>query len=50
MWKEQVDHPLAREEGSNRWYESYRVHVARVERSYQWERASSDRRGAAGSG
>ncbi len=47
-WREQVDHALARDAGRDRWYDSYRVHVARVERSYQWERGAIGDPGAPG--
>jgi len=33
-WKEQLDHREAQRLGRERWYASYRVRVARVEREY----------------
>ena len=33
-WKQQTDHMLAQKIGKEKWYESYRVHVAKVERDY----------------
>lgn len=37
-WRAQVDHEQARRLGRERWYESFAVHVARVERSYGFDR------------
>jgi len=37
-WRQHAEHSLIRDAGRERWYESYRVTVARVERSYAWER------------
>jgi heme-degrading monooxygenase HmoA len=37
-WKKQVDHLAAQRLGQTRWYDSYRVRIARVEREYGWER------------
>ncbi len=36
-WKQQVDHQLAQRLGRERWYENYRVRVARVERDYDFQ-------------
>lgn len=33
-WKQQVEHLEAQRNGRERWYRSYRVRVARVEREY----------------
>lgn len=33
-WKQQTDHLMAQKMGKEKWYESYRVRVARVERDY----------------
>jgi heme-degrading monooxygenase HmoA len=33
-WKRDVDHAAAQQRGRERWYESYEVTVARVERHY----------------
>ncbi len=35
-WKQHADHAMAQELGQERWYSSYRVDVARVERSYRY--------------
>lgn len=34
-WKQQADHQMAQQLGQDRWYASYTVRVARVERQYQ---------------
>lgn len=36
IWKRHVEHIIAQQRGRSAWYESYRVEVARVERSYSW--------------
>ncbi len=38
-WKGQLDHASAQQEGRARWYASYDVRVARVERAYGFDRA-----------
>ena len=38
-WKAQADHQAAQREGRARWYSSYDVRVARVERAYGFDRA-----------
>ncbi len=35
-WKSHAEHVLAQELGRERWYESYVVQVARIERGYRW--------------
>jgi heme-degrading monooxygenase HmoA len=37
-WREQADHARAQADGRTHWYESYALHVARVERSYGFTR------------
>lgn len=37
-WRADADHTLARDRGRAQWYESYTLHVARVERSYGFTR------------
>lgn len=37
-WKNQVDHKLARKLGKEKWYESYTLRIARVERAYSLKR------------
>ncbi len=39
-WKSQLDHLAAQELGRAKWYASYRVRVARVERDYGFEVAT----------
>lgn len=36
IWKRHAEHVIAQQRGRSAWYESYRVEVARVERSYSW--------------
>jgi heme-degrading monooxygenase HmoA len=38
-WRDHPDHSAIREQGRERWYESYALSVARVERSYVWTKA-----------
>lgn len=35
-WRDQPEHASIREQGRGRWYSSYSLHVASVERSYDW--------------
>ena len=35
-WRDHPDHRATRDAGRARWYESYTVTVARVERGYRW--------------
>lgn len=37
-WREHADHAATRTASRARWYESYDLQVARVERSYGWSR------------
>lgn len=34
-WKQDTSHLLAQKQGRNKWYQDYRVEVARITRSYQ---------------
>lgn len=45
-WKRHSEHVLAQELGRERWYESYLVQIARIERQYG--RAPDDERGVTG--
>lgn len=47
-WKENVRHLAAQRLGRERWYEAYKVRIARVERDYGFEREddSPEKRGA----
>lgn len=38
-WKANVDHAAARDLGRERFYTSYVLRVAKVERAYDWERS-----------
>lgn len=38
-WRDHPVHASIREQGRGKWYESYTLHVARVERSYAWEKS-----------
>lgn len=35
-WKRHAEHQLAQQTGRDRWYETYRVRVCRVERAYEF--------------
>ena len=37
-WKENVEHTLAREQGREKWYQSYKTRIAKVERDYSFEK------------
>lgn len=37
-WRDHPEHAATREAGRERWYSSYRIDVARIERSYEWRR------------
>lgn len=37
-WQRNLEHQAAQKRGRAEWYESYSVHVAKVERSYGFER------------
>ncbi|AUG52845.1 antibiotic biosynthesis monooxygenase family protein [Thalassospira marina] len=37
-WKKQLDHTAARNMGREKWYKSYTLRVARVERAYDFDR------------
>ncbi len=34
-WKENQEHVLAQKKGREKWYETYRVQIAKIEREYQ---------------
>lgn len=38
QWKEQMEHQQAQKLGKTRWYNNYSVRVAKVERSYHFEK------------
>ena len=35
-WRDNPDHKAARDAGRERWYSSYTLHVAQIERGYAW--------------
>ena len=37
-WRDHPEHGAIRERGRARWYDSYSVNVARIERAYAWQR------------
>lgn len=37
-WRDHPEHGAIREAGRQRWYNSYDLHVARIERSYEWSK------------
>jgi heme-degrading monooxygenase HmoA len=37
-WRANPDHTAARAAGRARWYDSYAIHVAKVERAYRFDR------------
>jgi heme-degrading monooxygenase HmoA len=37
-WRRHAEHRLAQQSGRRHWYESYAVHVAKVERGYRFDR------------
>lgn len=39
-WHANAEHQLAQREGYRNWYQSFRMRVAKVERAYEFERAS----------
>ena len=41
-WKTQADHVMARQAGRDRWYASYALRVAKVEREYDFHKPEND--------
>mgnify|MGYP003674731660 CR=1 FL=1 len=37
-WRNHPDHAAIREQGRGKWYSEYSLHVARVERGYDWQK------------
>lgn len=37
-WRDNPEHAVIRDEGRAKWYDSYSLHVASIERSYDWEK------------
>jgi heme-degrading monooxygenase HmoA len=42
VWRENLEHAEARQRGMREWYESFRVRVARVDRDYGFQSATSE--------
>jgi len=40
-WRDHPEHASIRDRGRGIWYEYYTLHVARVERSYDWQKTPS---------
>ncbi len=40
-WRQNAEHSVARRLGREQWYESFAVHVAKVERAYRFNRSPS---------
>jgi heme-degrading monooxygenase HmoA len=40
-WKLEAEHLIAQQLGKERWYEAYRVRIARVETEYDWTRPTA---------
>lgn len=38
VWRDHPDHARIRDQGRDKWYQSYSLHVARVERGYDWQK------------
>ena len=38
VWRENVEHQAAQKMGKAKWYDEYRVEIAKIERSYHWTR------------
>ena len=47
-WRNHAEHALAQQLGRTRWYESYVVQVAHIEREYRFEAPTKGERGKAG--
>ena len=37
-WKHNTDHIIAQKKGREKWYESYKTRIAKVERDYEFEK------------
>lgn len=35
-WKDNIDHQTAQQLGRRKWYETYKIRIAKVEREYGW--------------
>ena len=41
-WKQQIEHLQAQQRGKNRWYNEYTIRIAKVERSYRFQKNKDD--------
>jgi len=37
-WRDHPEHASIRDQGRDKWYSAYSLHVARVERGYDWQK------------
>ncbi len=37
-WRDHPDHAVIRDQGRDIWYSEYSLHVARIERGYDWQK------------
>ncbi len=37
-WRDNPEHALIRDQGRDKWYSEYSLHVARIERGYDWQK------------
>ncbi|MEO9601545.1 antibiotic biosynthesis monooxygenase [Parasphingorhabdus sp.] len=37
-WRDNPDHAAIREQGRDKWYSAYSLHVSRIERAYDWQK------------
>ncbi|MEP3226651.1 MAG: antibiotic biosynthesis monooxygenase [Parasphingorhabdus sp.] len=42
-WRDHPVHSAIRDQGRGKWYESYTLHVARIERSYDWNKSGIEK-------
>jgi heme-degrading monooxygenase HmoA len=38
-WKSNSEHQAVQDQGIARWYDEYHIEIARIERSYHWQRS-----------
>ncbi len=42
-WRDHPVHTAIRDQGRGKWYESYTLHVAKIERSYDWNKSGIEK-------
>ncbi|QTD57041.1 antibiotic biosynthesis monooxygenase family protein [Parasphingorhabdus cellanae] len=47
-WRDHPVHSAIREQGRGKWYESYTLHVAKIERSYSWQKTKDSEKSGIG--